>query len=478
MTNPGSPGGAFVLHACRSTFVLASIMVVAAAAADLPGEGPRLGPDRITQADIESGRLTLNDIRRAGLFMFSVPFNKADGFGDGPMNPLDTRLPGGRPTLGGNGTFLRVNGLDAQSCLECHSIISNASVPAEMGVGGVGGGASHAIFRPTLIDVSDSLQLGQAAMDGRFINPPFLFGSGGIELLAREMTADLQALKQLARQSPGVPVPLDTKGVNFGTIVFDGEAFDTSAVEGVDPDLVVRPFGRKGEFATVRAFDEAALMFHMGMQPVELVGENVDADGDGVVNEVLVGELSALAIFNTTLPRPVEGRRSAAARAGSELFDAIGCSACHRRLLTTERSELDYQFPEDPANPSANVFYSVDLSSAPAGFRRTPGGGIEVPLYSDMKRHDMGPEMAEVFGSPLDAQFITARLWGVADTAPYMHDGRALTIGEAILMHGGEAQAQRDAYASLTEADQARLLEFLMTLRTPRKPVADLQPKR
>ena len=54
-------------------------------------------------------------------------------------------------------------------------------------------------------------------------------------------------------------------------------SFDTSGVKGIDADLVVRPFGRKGEFATTRAFDRAALQFHMGMQPVEVVGADTDA---------------------------------------------------------------------------------------------------------------------------------------------------------------------------------------------------------
>jgi hypothetical protein len=145
--------------------------------------------------------MSLDEIRSAGLKMFSTPFNKRDGYGDGPMNPLDTTGPGGRPTLGGNGTFLRVNGLDGQTCFECHSIVSNASVPAKLGIGGVGGSVTNAIFQPTFIDVTDTLNIEQAAMDGRFINPPFLFGSGGIELLAKEMTADLQALKQFAELS-------------------------------------------------------------------------------------------------------------------------------------------------------------------------------------------------------------------------------------------------------------------------------------
>ncbi len=244
--------------ACRQ-IITASVflLITCSARAELPGEGPRLGQDRISQAEIESGNLSLQEIRRAGLKMFSTPFNKRDGYGDGPMNPLNPTDPGGRPTLGGNGTFLRVNGLDGQTCLECHSIVSNASVPAKLGIGGVGGSVTNAIFQPTFIDVTDTLHIQQAGMDGRFINPPFLFGSGGIELLAKEMTVDLQNLKQYAQQNPGTPVKLETKGVDFGELVYDGVAFDVSAVTGVDADLVVRPFGRKGEFATVRSFDDA-----------------------------------------------------------------------------------------------------------------------------------------------------------------------------------------------------------------------------
>jgi hypothetical protein len=457
--------------------VVGLLMIVPSLSASLPGEGPRLGTDRITQVEVEFGKLSLHDIRAAGLKMFSTPFNKSDGYGDGPMNPLDTTTPGGRPTLQNNGTFLRVNGLDGQSCLECHSIVSNATIPATLGIGGVGGSVTNAIFQPTFLDVSDMIAVGEAAMNGRFINPPFLFGTGGIELLAREMTADLQALKALAQANPRDVVSLDTKGVNFGEISFDAleNEFDVSNVEGIDADLVVRPFGRKGEFATVRSFDEGAMLFHFGMQPVEIVGENEDGDGDGVVNEVLVGEMSALVIFNTTLERPTEDRRNQDARKGLIVFESIGCDGCHVRRLETDSRWLTYSYPEELAVPSNNVYFTADLSLPPANFSRAVGGGLEVPLFADLKRHDMGPYMEESFDHELDPMFTTARLWGVADTAPYMHDGRALTLGEAILMHGGEAQAARDAFAALPEQDQSKLLQFLHTLRTPRNPVNDLK---
>lgn len=442
--------------------------------AELPGEGPRLEAPPFTQQQILDGDASFRDIRAHGLRVFTTPFNKADGYGDGPMNPADPITPGGRPTLQGNGAFLRVNGLDGQTCFECHTIVSNAEIPARLGIGGVGGAVANAMFMPNLIDVADGAGAGIASFNGRFINPLFLFGSGGVELLGKEMTTELQALKAQAEATPGVDVPLLTKGVSFGVIRYENGVLDVSSVEGIDDDLVVRPFGRKGEFPTVRAFDVGAMQFHFGMQPLEAFGAGVDDDGDGVLDELLVEDLSALSVFLTSLERPRQRYGGPGIIAGFLRFQGIGCTDCHIPALNTDSRYLTYSFPEIIENPSANVFYSVDLAKRPARFNRSTTGGVRVPLFADLKRHDMGPQLAESFGSTLDSQFTTARLWGVADTAPYMHDGRAMTLNEAILMHGGEAQTQRDAYAAMPEKDQADLLRFLRSLRTPQNPAADL----
>ena len=425
------------------------------------GETPALGSTRITQAMVASGDLSKAQMRREGRRVFTTPFNVLDGLGDGASAAA-------RPTLQANGMFLRVNGLDSQSCLECHSILSNATIPARFAVGGAGGVSTNAMAAPSEIDVDDSDGNGFAAFDGRFINPPFVFGAGGVELLAKEMTAELQALRADAEGSPGQVVPLITKGIDFGTIVFANGELDTSAVEGIAPDLVVRPFGRKGEFATVRAFDVGAMQFHFGMQPTEIVGDDVDEDADGVTNEILAGEMSVLHVFGATLERPRQTRLSAEARVGATIFEGVGCADCHVPELVTRSRTLSLSFPEVELDPDANVFASFDLSHAPAKFRRVPGGGLRVPLFADLKRHDMGAALAESTGGALDPHFTTARLWGVADSAPYMHDGRASTLTEAILLHGGEAEAARVAFDGLSEPDQDAVLDFLKTLRTPR----------
>ncbi len=436
---------------------------------ELPGEEPRLQEAgvTVTQAQLESGRLKLREVQRQGLLVFSTQFNSYDGYGDGPPDLRDPLKLGERVTLQANGSFLRVHGLDGQSCLECHSVVSNASVPPVFGIGGFGGSASNALVAGGAIDP----EVRGAGFSGRFINPPALFGAGGIQALGLEMTSDLQRLMREAQQREGLDVRLETKGVDFGVLRFESGEFDFSGVEGIDEDLVVRPFGRKGEFSTVRAFDLEALPFHFGIQPVEVVGVDVDEDGDGVVNEIGVGPVSALEVFITTLPAPIQERQRKG-DSGSALFNEMGCETCHRPSLVTDGPTLSYRFPEDSIDTSVNVFLEVDLEDEDLGFA-SAGKGIQVGLFADLKRHDMGPGLSENFGSRLDRMFTTARLWGVADSAPYMHDGRALTLNAAILMHGGEAQAAADAFAAAEVEEQAALLRFLRSLRTPVRAAAE-----
>ena len=89
----------------------------------------------------------------------------------------------------------------------------------------------------------------------------------------------------------------------------------------------------------------------------------------------------------------------------------------------------------------------------------------------------MGPDLSESF-TQVDGQhnreFKTARLWGVADTAPYLHDGRATTLTEAILLHGGEALPARNAFAALSDQSRAKVIAFQRSLRTPTEPAKDL----
>ncbi len=452
----------------------------------LVGEGPRLkAKDRVTQDQIIANELTLQEIRRAGLLIFATPFSKADGYGDGPHDPLvaDNRAAaaGNRPTLQGNGTFLRVNGLDAQSCQECHGVVSNRTVPATLGIGGVAGITSNAMFQSDAIDVADTDFDGAASFTGRMINPPFLYGAGGVELLAREMTDDLQNAKKRALDRPGQVMRLVTKGVDFGEIVADVDGvLDTSALEGIDEDLVIRPFGRKGDHASVRQFAVGALSFHMGMQAVEAFGgPDADDDNDGVSNEMSVGDLSSLSIFLTNMERPVEYRPGEHEQ-GLQLFEQVGCEDCHRRSLRTDSKMLGYKITGASDAPFDDIFYEADLSEEPAAFE-VDNGGLVINLFSDLKRHDMGEDLAETFNKATAQQnrmYLTPRLWGIGDTAPYLHDGRAFTLVEAIMAHdnpGSEAAFAAEDFDALSDEQKNKLLNFLISLQAPEDPAKDLE---
>jgi CxxC motif-containing protein (DUF1111 family) len=190
---------------------------------------------------------------------------------------------------------------------------------------------------------------------------------------------------------------------------------------------------------------------------------------DGVTDEILIGELSALHIWSTSLPKPVMVKMSENSSQGFITFDQIGCAECHMPFLYTNTKLLTYSYPEVEEDPTVNVLHEIDLAQF-ANLRRNQDGGLEVPLFADLKRHDLGPGLEESFeGVVPRGEFTTARLWDVADTAPYLHDGRALTIKEAVLMHGGEAIDARNAFAALEGKEMQALLSFLNSLRTPTK---------
>ena len=129
--------------------------------------------------------------------------------------------------------------------------------------------------------------------------------------------------------------------------------------------------------------------------------------------------------------------------AGKKLFYASGCIACHQPKFMT----------------------SVD---APA---KEFGAQLIWP-YSDLLLHDMGEGLADgqPVGGATGREWRTPPLWGIGLTSTvtkkafYLHDGRARSLEEAILWHGGEAETARDNYAKLTRADRQNLLKFLESL--------------
>ena len=272
------------------------------------------------------------------------------------------------------------------------------------------------------------------------------------------------------------------RSVSFGKLAVTPEGSVEYAVEGVGADLVVRPFGWKGTVARLRRFVEDAARIHFGIQSTVLLENNrrrrdpahlgagtawFDPDGDGKVRELEEGVLTAAACYLAMLEAPVilpprdQGLRARWAN-GNRLFQTVGCDGCHREVMPLNRRVWRETADSSAGEVVINVLGDGDQ----------PKGAPEVRLFSDLKRHEMGAALADGHDNEdrlPRGVFLTRPLWGLADSAPYLHDGRAVTIPEAILLHGGEAQAARDAFAALSRDEQADMHVFLLSLtREPR----------
>lgn len=218
-------------------------------------------------------------------------------------------------------------------------------------------------------------------------------------------------------------------------------------------------FGWKAGQPTVEQQSAGALRNDMGLTsplydtagcaPGDTACQQGDPTAAGDPARAAAAELGLSAMYELTLytrTLAVPAARDTddpAVQAGSQVFDRIGCADCHTRTFTTGADA---------------VGALTDQTIHP---------------YTDLLVHDMGPELAdgrtEYEAGPAD--YRTPPLWGLGlrptVTGPgvgYLHDGRARSVQEAILWHGGEAQAVRDRFAQLSADDRAALLRFLDSL--------------
>jgi len=405
--------------------------------------------------------------------------------------------------------FNRISGPDSNSCAGCHN---------EPFVGGGGDRATEVFvlgqrFDFASFDHNDMLST-QGATDehGRFVTLQTIAnerktigmnGSGFIEMLARQMTADLQTIRDLI--TPGSARTLLTKGVSFGTLArrLDG-SWDTSGVQGLPapslaspdsshpPSLIIMPFHQAGAVVSLRQFTNNAFAHHHGMQAEERFGIGVDEDGDGVINELTRADITAVTVYQATLPVPGriiadDSEAAMAAKIGEQRFRQIGCGNCHTPNLPLVNKGWIYSEP-NPYNPTGNLQLgdappvSVDLTSDELpGPRLKPDarGVVWVPAFTDLKLHDVTSGPNDPNAEPLDqnqpagsakffagnTKFITRKLWGVGNSGPYFHHGKFTTMREAILAHSGEALTSRQAFDALSAYDRDCIIEFLKTLQ-------------
>ncbi len=449
-----------------------------------------------SQSGIEQGKYTLDELIEHGEMLFTASFNALDGAGR-PTRTGDDRF---RDRREGIHSFNRISGPDANACSGCHN------TPA---IGGGGDNVANVFSLSQRFDfvdfddqmefdyrddLEDRLQYGQEdefpltlQNVGNERNTVGMFGSGFVELLAREMTRELlaqeQAIIEEAKKS-GWPVRREiyAKGVHFGAITAHPNGFAyTTEVEGVNGDLIVRPFIQKGVTTSLREFTNDAMLHHHGIENYERIGAYIDRDGDGVVNELTPGDVTALVAFMATLPAPIpklpdDPEQRDIVDHGRQTFDNIGCASCHiaelplESLIFTEPNE--FNVGRDLRPEAVDAVLEIDLSEYADGLRVDENGHYLIPVFSDLRRHDMGEdgpldnEEVEDGGIPSE-DWMTKRLWGFASEPPFLHHGRATLISEAIVAHGGDAQEQRDLFIALPEADRDALIAFLRTLTIP-----------
>jgi len=188
-------------------------------------------------------------------------------------------------------------------------------------------------------------------------------------------------------------------------------------------------FGWKAQTSTLVEFMGEAFRDEIGVTNPVAPRDLIEGCGASTVRpEMDAAPLTALVAFLNTIDPPVP-TAACVALPGRAVFTTVGCANCHKPSYTVPGSN--------------NV--------------------LAPQLYSDLLLHDMGSGLADGFeqGSATGAEFRTAPLWRVSDRVHFLHDGRATTILDAILLHGGQASSAVGAFNALSAADRQALLAFL-----------------
>jgi CxxC motif-containing protein (DUF1111 family) len=333
------------------------------------------------------------------------------------------------PTYGEQLQNLAVQGLDNEG----HMHIDYKEVPVTLGDGSVVN-----LRHPTYS--VDSLKYGPMHPDTMLsprLAPPMI----GVGLLEAIPEADIRAKAD--------PDDKDNDGIS-------GRTAEVWSVEADKP--VLGRFGWKAGKASVREQAASAFAGDMGLstplspapsgdctkaQPVCLNAPNGNSERDSGL-EVGPTLFDHVVFYSQNLAVPPRRNLNDPEVArGKAIFYALGCQSCHTPSFTTGKVEGQPHLSNQKIWP-----------------------------YSDLLLHDMGDGLADnrPEGVADGREWRTSPLWGIGLTQLvsghtfFLHDGRARNLEEAILWHGGEAQASRDGYAALSKADREALIKFVESL--------------
>lgn len=235
-------------------------------------------------------------------------------------------------------------------------------------------------------------------------------------------------------------------------------------------------FGWRGQLEDLDLFVKGACAAEVGLQVQEMnqskdpLKPDYQLKGTDLTSE----QTDQLVAFVRSLPRPEQvmpedPNERSYVNQGALLFDAIGCTECHVKdvgqlngvfsdfLLHDMGSEFEDPIPAKEVK-STEVVAGISDYPMPSYYGSEPQ---DITIRTRVEKYKSIEEQNHY------KEYRTPPLWGVADSAPYLHDGRATTLRAAIEWHGGESMASRMNFARLNEEEQVAILKFLESLKAP-----------
>lgn len=244
------------------------------------------------------------------------------------------------------------------------------------------------------------------------------------------------------------------------------EAYDPTTLLDPDGDGITGPSisGAPQFMATNEPRDEGVRLTPFGWSLD-------DPDKDGHLNEISEGDLDLGEWFMLNVPEPAFRGTQAEYDAGLAAMQELDCTSCHVADW--------YLRPRNGADAGDRRLFDLDVTWN-AQQRRLEGSLVPLftkvgnryvrrfgdylveGLFSDMLHHNMGKGFEEVdFGGTRNRVWRTPPLWGVGNGFPWGHDGRSLTLEEAILRHDGEGSPSRNKWLAANDATRAEVLNML-----------------
>ena len=327
------------------------------------------------------------------------------------------------------------------SCASCHSgdgrgVLDNAL----QRIGGADDDFLRSVGGPQIQDKAIPGAEAEVVPAGVAVStrlPPPVFGVGLIEAIPESAI--------LARADPD---DVDGDGISGRPNWVHAASWVPHSEPGGGDALRIGRFGRKGQTSSLLQQVVEAYLQDVGITSDFLPAENrnplasvpieaVDGVGDP---EIPTAVVQAVTHYIRALAPPAAGEDTELRREGKVLFQQVSCASCHVPLLRTGPSVL------------------------PALANR------DVELFSDLLLHDMGDALADnrPDGTASGREWKTPPLWGLRLMRKFldgqvllMHDGRARSFEDAILLHGGEAERSRQAFLALTHDQRRALLDYV-----------------